>query len=42
LLISSGVTRLPPMFMRAMSSGVLTVKNRKKVARLTPTSTSRP
>ena len=30
------VTRLPPMFSRAMSSGVLTVKKSTKVKRLTP------
>ena len=33
---ASCVTCLPPMFRRAMSSGVLTVKNRKNVNRLTP------
>ena len=36
LLDRSCVTRLPPMFRRAMSSGVLTVKNSMKVSRLTP------
>jgi hypothetical protein len=40
--MASCVTRLPPMFIRAMSSGVFTVKNSMKVNRLTPIRISTP